>query len=399
MRVVQIMNWHRFGGGSDFMAKVTEEVLRKNGHDVYMMTSESAAFDGSLRGRTAACMRGIYSPSARREMREVLAHFAPNIVHVHEVYPAYSPWVLRDCREAGVPVVMTCHDFRLTCPIATHLSKGQPCNRCVDGSTTSCFTRNCRGNRLESAAFALRAGVARSFHLFEDNVDLFLTPSRFVQERIIASGIPSDKVRVVSNMVRVAKTAADPGIGRYAAYAGRIAPEKGIDTLLEAAWRAGMPIRIAGQANSIPKSTAPNVHWAGHLSGASLTEFYAGARFLVAPSLWYEAFGLVVAEAMMLGIPVIAANSGALPELVEHGVTGFLFNAGDAQDLARLMMVLWKDNELCRRMGMAARAKAMDLYTARQYYMNLMTAYTAAAAIREGMGSRENAKVRRTQVV
>lgn len=380
MRVVQLMNWHRFGGGADFMAKVTAEVLRKSGHDVYMMTSDSADYDGSAMGRAAACVRGVYSRSARRNMREVLKDFAPDVVHVHEVYPAHSPWVLRDCRAAGVPVVMTCHDFRLACPVATHLSHGQPCERCTHGSPLSCFTRNCRGNRLESAAYALRAGVAKSLRLFLDNVDLFLAPSEFVRQRMVAAGIPADKLRVVPNMVRMTKSAADPGAGTYAAYAGRIAPEKGVDTLIEAAWRAGMPMHVAGHVTSPPRETPPNVRWLGHLSGNALTEFYAGARFLVVPSRWFEAFGLVAAEAMMLGVPVIAANSGALPEVVEHGVTGLLFNAGDAQDLARCMMTLWKDAALCRQMGRAGRAKAMQSYTARHYFINLMTAYKAAAA-------------------
>ncbi|MCC6153125.1 MAG: glycosyltransferase [Candidatus Hydrogenedentes bacterium] len=399
MRVVQIMNWHRFGGGSDFMAKITGEVLRKSGHDVYMMTSDSAGFDASLFGRVSACARGIYSRRARREMREVIEDFTPDLVHVHEVYPAHSPWVLRDCRAAGVPVVMTCHDFRVTCPVSTHISHGQPCNRCIHGSTMSCFTQNCRNNRLESAAFALRSGVAKSFSLFHDNVDLFLAPSQFIKQRMVEAGLPEEKLRVVPNMVRMTKGVSDPGAGRYGAFVGRIAPEKGIDTLLEATWRAGMPLHIAGHATAVPQSTAPNVQWVGHLSGDALTNFYKSARFIVVPSRWAEVFGLVVVEAMMLGIPVIAANAGALPEIVEHGVTGFLFNAGDSQDLARCMMALWKDADLCRRMGQAGRAKAMQMYTARQYYVNLLNAYKAAASQREAAHSSESAKARHPQVV
>lgn len=399
MRIVQIMNWHRFGGGSDFMAKVTGEVLRKCGHDVYMMTSDSTAFDGSLAGRASAFVRGVYSRGARREMREVLKDFKPQLVHVHEVYPAHSPWVLRDCRAANVPVVMTCHDFRITCPISTHVSHGQPCQRCAHGSTMSCLTQNCRENIFESAAFAARAGIANSFRLFRDNVNLFLAPSHFIKQHVVTSGVPSEKVRVVPNMVRMTKTTTDPGVGTYAAFVGRVAPEKGLDTLMEAAWRAGMPLHIAGHGSQYPQSVAPNVHWRGYLSGSALSEFYRGARFIVVPSRWFEAFGLVVAEAMMLGIPVIASNAGALPELVDHGVTGFLFNAGDAQDLARCMMTLWKDSALCRRMGTAGRAKAMRMYTAQQYYVNLMMAYDAAAAVEGREVIREGAKSTRAQVV
>lgn len=398
MRVVQIMNWHRFGGGSDFMARATAEILRTRGHDVYMMAHNSNAFDTSVVGRMQACVRGVYSRSARREMRDVIQEFMPDIVHVHEVYPAHSPWVLRDCRAAGVPVVMTCHDFRLTCPLSTHISRGEPCHRCTHGSTLPCFTRNCRGNRFESAAFAARAGVAKAFRLFEKNVDLFVTPSAFVREKLIAGGLPADRLHVVPNMTRATKTVVDPAHGQYAAFVGRVAPEKGIETLTEAAWRTAIPLRIAGHAEAVPDSVPPNVFWVGHLSGPQLAEFYANAKFVVVPSRWFEAFGLVVAEAMMLGLPVIAANAGALPEIVEHGVTGFLFNPGDAQDLARLMMTLWKDSALCRKLGAAARTKALQHYTAKQYYANLIRAYKSAVSL-ANEAAEQRAKARRAQVV
>ncbi|HRI87194.1 MAG TPA: glycosyltransferase, partial [Candidatus Hydrogenedentes bacterium] len=258
--------------------------------------------------------------------------------------------------------------------------------------------QNCRGNRLESAAFALRGGIAKSFDLFRSNVDMFFTPSVFVQEKLIASGLSRDRFRVVPNMVRVPNQVVDAGAGKYAAYAGRVAPEKGVDTLIEAAWRTAMPLHIAGHATNVPKEVPPNVQWLGHLSGNDLVEFYANARFLVVPSRWFEAFGLVVAEAMMLGLPVIAANAGALPELVQHGVTGYLFKPGDAQDLARLMLTLWRDPDLCRCLGLAARAKALQSYTANQYYANLIAGYKAAAQ-RVSAELQQGAKARKPQVV
>jgi glycosyltransferase involved in cell wall biosynthesis len=111
-----------------------------------------------------------------------------------------------------------------------------------------------------------------------------------------------------------------------------------------------------------------------------LLNFYRGARILAVPSRALETFGLVAAEAMSHGIPVVAANIGSLPELVEHGVNGLLFPPNDTGALARALRTLWDDPEGCRRMGLAGRRKASALWTGEAHYGRLREVYEEVLA-------------------
>lgn len=364
------------------MARSTADLLRAEGHDVLLMQHDSRGFHAGILGRAEAFARGIVSPMARREMRSIIRDFGPDVVHAHEVYPFHSPWVLVDCRNAGVPVVMTCHDFRLSCPVATHVTHGSSCVKCASGYTHWCVMKNCRENWMESIGYAARSAVANYFQLFRSNVSHFMTPSQFLRDKLVEAGYPTDRFTVVGNMVETKNEAADPGNGLYAAYAGRLAPEKGLDTLIEAARITGVPLRVAGgppqglDGIDLP----PNVTCVGFLDREALDRFYRNARFLVVPSTWWEVFGLVAAEGMMLGLPVIATRSGGLPEVVKDNVTGFLFEAGNPVDLADKITRLWSDATLRRTLGRNGRRKAMAEFTSSVYYTRLMSVYRAAVS-------------------
>jgi len=380
VRIIQLTNWHRFGGGSDNIARMTAQLLVERGHDVRILAHDSQEYSGSLRGKLSAFVHGVYSLPGVREVRDTIAEFRPDVVHVHEVYPHHSPWVLAVCKRAGVPVVMTCHDYRLTCPNATHLSQGQACTRCATHGAHWCAIKNCRGSRAESIAYSARGITANVFGLFRDSVSMFITPSEMVQRHMIeVGGFAADRFVVVPNVVDSVAEPANPAKGRYVAYAGRIAPEKGVDTLIEAARIAGLPLHIAGATTSQSNSHS-DVVWRGLLDDSALSEFYRGARFVVTPSRWNEAFGLVAAEAMMHGVPVIASRSGALPELVEDGVTGLLFDAGNVSALANCITTLWNDPARCTQMGLVARERMSALCSASSYCDRVLTVYERAGA-------------------
>ena len=127
--------------------------------------------------------------------------------------------------------------------------------------------------------------------------------------------------------------------GDYLAFLGRIAPEKGVDRAIEIARRTGYPLRIAAkvdpadkdyfEARILPLLDAPGVHFIGEIAEAEKSDFLGGARALLFPISWPEPFGLVMIEAMACGTPVIAFNQGAVPEIVRHGVTGFIVKTVD----------------------------------------------------------------------
>ncbi len=152
-----------------------------------------------------------------------------------------------------------------------------------------------------------------------------------------------------------------PRVGDYALYVGRLAPEKGVARLLEWHTATPLPLEVVGagsaadHARLAPLAVRGRARLRGPLTGAALAEVYAGARFF-AFTPYAEEFGLAALDAMAAAKPVIAVRDGALPELVEDGVTGFLVR--DAEEYQRAAQRLSADDALCLRMGLAARERA-----------------------------------------
>ncbi len=382
MKSIQICNWHRVRGGREVVADYTTELLRQKGHDAQLIIRDSRQFlNQRIWKKISAFGRGFYSAADRRFMSKMIEERSPDIVHFHGLFPFFSPWMMVECRRAVVPVVLSCHDYNLTCPTDLHLRSGKICEKCLKGREYWCAILNCRENLPESCAYALRSAFVRKLGLFTRNVDCFIAPSQYARDRLIGVGIPTELISVVPNMVRVTGSLGDPSSGEYAAFAGRIGPEKGVETLLASARMTEIPVRLAGDYSRmawIVKSAPSNAQFTGLLDYHRLQEFYCKARFLVVPSVCQEIFGLVLVEAMGHGLPVIASRMGGMTEIVEDGVTGLLFDAGNAEDLAAKMKSLWGDPDLCSRMGHAGREKVIREYSENMYYERLITAYKKA---------------------
>lgn len=378
MKILQIHNHYRFRGGEDVMFEQICGILREKGHEVALFERHSSTVNG-LFSKLYALGSGIYSLAAKNAVEQMLRVEAPDVVHVHNLYPLISPSVLEACKDFGAPVVMRCPNYRLVCPTGVHLRNGKHCDLCAGGREYWCALTNCRGNWIESGALSLRSIVVRNWGLIAKHVDLFVPPSHYVKQRLVESGIPERSIQVIPNTVRMPETAADPAAGRYVAFAGRLSEEKGADTVIEAArLLPRVSFRLAGEGHLLGalRSAAPaNVEFVGQLDRRNLSRFYEGARMAVVPSVWHEAFGLVAAEAMAHGLPVIASRMGALPEIVAEHETGVLFNAQDGEQLAEAVDRLWSDPERCRAMGEAGRARVQREYTRDVYYERLLRAY------------------------
>lgn len=387
MKVLQVHNHHQSRGGEEIMFEAISRILTEKGHDVFVLERNNRDVQG-LWGKMRAFRAGNYSSSTKKAISSILESEHPDIVHVHNVYTLISPSVLVACRHFDVPVVIRCADFRfISCPIGNHLRNGSICERCIGGREFWCVLRNCKGNICESVAYTLRTLVARKWRLFKDNVTLYVPPSEFVKQRLIDAEFPQERIIVIPNMVSIPDEAEENSCGKYVAYVGRISPEKGIDTLLTAAGQTGLPVRIAGDNSQMPefvKMTPPNAQFVGLLDRDQLAGFYRNAQFSVVTSICFETFGLVAAEAMSHGLPVIASNIGALPEIVEDGVTGFLFNPGNTEELAGKMRLLWENPDLCRKMGKAARDKVIREYGEDLYYKRLVETYHRAIELKKG---------------
>ncbi len=385
MKVLQVHNQYRYNGGENSVLQATISSLRSRGVAVSEMQRPGLNGKTSALNKVGLFFSGLYSLPAARDMRRILCEEDPDLVHVHNLYPLLSPSVLRTCRKAGLPVVMTCHNYRLVCPTTILFRNGRVCEECAGGREYRCVIRNCRNNFLESVAYATRNIFARKLGLFSDNVTLFISVSRFLKQYLIAAGLDGSRIAVVPNMIAVPDSIVDAARGKYIAFAGRMSEEKGLPALLSAA--GSMPyarILVAGtgpRMDELRKASPRNVEFLGFLDASQMVAFYRSARFVVVPSRCFETFGLVAAEAMSHGLPVIASGIGALPEVIEDGVTGFLVESGNHQKLAEKMKVLWDDPDLCSRMGRAGREKAVREYGEDLYSSRLLSVYEQALAL------------------
>ena len=377
MRVVHAYNQHRGGGGAENATQATIDVMRRYGLEVVGFTRDSKDLPSNLLGRLQAGASAIYAPGSVRSFGALLDSFRPDIVHVHDVFPLISPWILPLCTRRRIPIVMSCDDYRPTCPVVTHFRDGQVCTRCLGGREYWAFLKNCRRNLAESLIVVLYNTLVRKLRPFSNHVKLFVAPSEFTRQwHIEHVGIEPTRIITIPPTVDIPESAADPAVGGYVAFAGRFVPEKGIDTLLEAARLCRLPVRLSRNEHYFVKvQLPPDADVVVTRGREDLNAFYRGARMIVLPSLWFETFGKVGAEAMSHGIPVIASRIGALSCLVEDGVDGLLFEPGNPRDLAKKVTRLWDDRELCRRLGRAARQKAISLWSPERYLESLVGVY------------------------
>jgi glycosyltransferase involved in cell wall biosynthesis len=383
MKILIVHNEYGIFTGEEAVVYDVSKLLRERGHAVTMFTRSSTEIPKMRLGRIRAFFSGIYSHSSVREFTKIITQEKPDIVQIQNVYPFISPAVFKISRRAGVPVVFRCANYRLFCPYGPLHSGGEVCERCVGGKEYWCVLRNCMRSIPKSIGYALRNAYARISGGITKNTTMYYVPSEFQKRKFITWGIPADRIAVIPNFInRTERFGRADKLGDYVGYAGRISPEKGLPSLLGAAWKCrDIPFRIAGGLELMPEiaaSAPPNVSFLGRLTPDDMPKFYANARMLVVPSIWYETFGMVIIEGMVERRPVIASKIGPIPTVVDDNVTGLLFEPGNAKDLAEKIRYLWDRPRLCQQMGQAGCEKALREYSPEKYYERLMAVYEKA---------------------
>ena len=174
MRVFQVHNRYQLRSGECVNVDAEVEVLNHKGIALSFITRNNKDISGSLWRKILTFFGSIYSAGEARAISRMLCQKRPDIVHVHNVYPIFSPSILVACRQAGIHVVMTCYNYRLICPIATNFHQDNNCEKCHDGREYRCILRNCRKNIFENTAFTLQHYVGRKHRLFSGNVTNFI---------------------------------------------------------------------------------------------------------------------------------------------------------------------------------------------------------------------------------
>jgi glycosyltransferase involved in cell wall biosynthesis len=313
--------------------------------------------------RAVHATRIIWSRHARQRIRELLAEARPDVCMVHNVYHHISPSVLGALAEHGKPVFMTLHDLKVACPAYKMLASDGICERCRGGKLINVVRHRCiKGSLAYSALIYLEATLHRVLDTYQSNVDTFVVPSRFLIDKMAEWGIDAARMTHVPNFVHLGDFQPVNKAGRHVLYFGRLSVEKGIHTLVRAAARADVALDIVGSGpdetglKELARDLGVNARFHGYQTGEALWGFVRGARAVVLPSEWYENAPVSVLEAYALGIPVIGANIGGIPEMIEPGRTGAIFESGDIDGLARQLRHFddMEDHEI-RVLGQAGR--------------------------------------------
>ncbi len=289
----------------------------------------------------------LYSFEAQRNLGRLIERARPDVAHAHNVYHHLSPSIFATLKAAGIPVAMTVHDLKLACPAYKMLRDGKICEDCKGGRVYNVLRHRCIKDSWALSGLVLAETVLhRALGLYRDKVDRLVVPSRFYLEKLVEWGWPRDGMVHIPNFVNVGHYRADWEEDGYFAFAGRLAPEKGIATLIRAAALSGQRLVLAGTGpeedalRRLAAEAGADVTFAGYLSGEALHGMIGRSRALVLPSEWYENAPISVLEAYALGRPVIGAAIGGIPEMIREGETGLMAVSGDAHSLAEALSAM-----------------------------------------------------------
>ena len=389
MEILIVHNYYQQSGGEDQVFTDEANLLEAQGHQVLRYTVHNNAV-ANINPMTLAGVT-VWNRTIYRELRQLLRQEKPQVVHFHNSFPLISPAAYYAARAEGVPVVQTLHNYRLLCPNAVFFRDGQVCEDCLgkfvpwSGVVHACY----KGSRATTGMVAAMLTVHRVLQTWTETVDLYIALTQFARQKFIQGGFPAEKIVVKPNFVHP-----DPGPGEgcggYALFVGRLSPEKGIGLLLRA-WeklRGKVALKIVGDGPLAPQvlkevGRLPGVEWLERRSSDEVYELMGKAKMLILPSEWYETFGRVAVEAFAKGTPVIAANIGAVAEVVESGRTGLNFRPGDPEDLAAKVEWALTHPDVLAQMRQEARAEFEAKYTAEQNYQILMEIYESVGTCKK----------------
>jgi len=400
---MKIILSHNFYGSSApsgennvFLAE--RRLLKDHGHEIFEYTRESDEIRSKgIRGNIKGALSTPWNPFSVQGLKRVLQIEKPDIMHVHNTFPLLSPAIFRAARKSETATVLTLHNYRIFCAAAIPLRNGMPCTECLDKRSVIPAVRyGCyRQSRLATIPLAIMIALHRRIGTWHKDVDAFIALTEFQKDKMIEGGLSSGSIYIKPNFYPDPPQPApwekrDPRI----VFIGRLSKEKGVHVLMEAwrRWGPEAPLldiigdgpersfleREAGSADNTGRIT-----FHGQLPFQETQERLSRSRLLILPSLWFEGFPMVIREAFALGIPVVASRIGPLPGIVKDGVSGALFESGNAKDLLRIVRSFWLDQGRLAKMAVEARRVFEEKYTAETNYRMLMEIYQSALSARK----------------
>jgi glycosyltransferase involved in cell wall biosynthesis len=371
--------------GEAQVAQAEVELLRSHGHIVSKYAATNAEIEElSLAGKCQSLWQVGWSRTGYERIGATIDAFRPDLMHVHNYWFRLTPSIFAAAKERGVATALTLHNYRLACPATTFLRNGRPCELCMDGRAWRIVIHRCYpgGSWLKSLLAYRLYKETRRRQFLSSLVDAYIALTEFGRQKVLAGGLPPEKLYVKPNFMFDPLNGGTPTPPREGAiYVGRLSPEKGVLGLLEA-WRdINYPLTIVGdgpQMTEARKAAGSQVKFVGSRSHDEVLRLIEQSAFLVFPSEWYEGFPLALLEGMAVGRAAVASDLGPRREMVIDGQTGLLYRSRDIQDLTSKVRRLISDRNVCASMGAEAREVYLAKYTPATNYRMLMRIYEEA---------------------
>lgn len=397
LKILQINKFYFLKGGSERYLFDLSKILEVAGHQVipFAMRDEKN-WPSSYREYFSEPMdlhkfslknifKIFFNWDARRRLEELINRTKPDLAHLHIISYQLSPSVIAVLKRRNIPIVMTLHDYSPICPNAKLFTRGGLCERCRGGKYYHCFLNKCSHNSYGQSFLAmLESYVNLRWLKVYENVDLFIAPSQFVKDVGVKFGLPENKIKVINHFIEINNNFQDVSSSNYILYFGRLDPGKGISVLLEAMRHVNQRIslKLVGVGPDYKKlkneierlNLSGRVELLGSKYGDELLVLIQGALAIIVPSILPESMGYSALESLAMGKIVIASRIGGLSEIIQDGENGFLFKAGDSDELAKKINLAVERDESIKNMENNAK-KSVSGLTPENHYEKIMELY------------------------
>ncbi|MBR6043012.1 MAG: glycosyltransferase family 4 protein [Paludibacteraceae bacterium] len=381
--------YYRRGGDCIYTFNVAD-LLRQQGHEVAFFSMQypendkspwSLFFPSEVNfkpglGMIEAFMRPFGTGEVKRKFVDILDFFKPDVVHLNNIHSQISPVIAEIAHNRGIKIVWTIHDCKLVCPRYDCERDNKRCEECfVDLS--SCLKHKCMKGSLLASFIGYCEAKKWNPSRLQKCTDTFIAPSDYMRQTMVRGHYDPSKIETLCNFIDVKKVAnADFKKEDYYCFLGAIRAIKGVRTLCKAASQLPYKLILIGGGELLEElkelyKESKNIVFVGQKSWNELRPIIEHARFSVLPSECAENNPLSIIEAQSLGTPVLGAKRGGIPELIETGVSGMLFESANVDDLKEKINMMFKHDFDYK----AISSNAIKMYNDQTYYEQLMAIY------------------------
>ncbi len=389
MKILMCHNYYQSGSpsGEDVVFRNEVALLRTKGVPVITYERYNDEIK-SISDKLNAAVRLPWQMKTYIEVRALIKKERPDLAHFHNIWYLISPSAYYACKDAGVPVVQTFHNYRFFCINGMFFNKRRTCDFCKNRLPLKGLIDRCYRN---SVLHSLPVSVSDSIHAligtFKNKIDAHIALTNTAKRILVECGLDQDKIFVKPNFV-MNHPEPNYNLKNYIVFLGRLSEEKGPAMLIDAYkvcrknTNSNISLKIIGDGplrrqleEKVEDCNLTGVEFMGRKTFTESMEILKGAMFLVLPSQWIEMFPMTCLEAFACGKAVVASNVRNLQEIIKDGETGILFKKDDIEDLAIKMQYLVKNKDMCDELGKNARAEFEAKYTGEKNFDILMDIY------------------------